>query len=138
MNRIRIIASLLVLAGLLLPAVSRADPPGRVGRLAEATGPVWLFSPGAPEWTAAPVNRPLTRGERLSTDAGVRAVVRIGSTALRLDSGSEIEFLTLDDDRIIVQLHAGSLAVAVRSPEKADELELLTPEGRLVLQRPGR
>lgn len=138
MNRSSLLAGVLLLVALLLPAAVRADPPGRVGRLAEATGPVWLWSPGAPEWTAAPLNRPLTRGERLSADPGVRAVVRIGSTTLRLDGGTELEFVTLDDDRILVQLHGGSLAVAVRSAEKAGEIEALTADGRLVFQRAGR
>lgn len=126
------------LALALCAALAAADPPGRVGRLAEATGPVWLFSPGSPEWTAAPLNRPLTSGERLSTDPGVRAVVRIGSTALRVDGGTEVEFSAVEDDRIRLLVHAGSLAVSVRSPDKVDELDLRTAEGRLLLQRPGR
>lgn len=135
----RFLARCGVLAGLLCFAtLSMADPPGRVGRLAEATGPVWLFSPGAPDWVAAPINRPLTSGERLSTDPGVRAVVRIGSTALRIDGGTELEFSALDDERIVLQLHAGSLAVSVRSADKLEELDLRTAEGRLLLQRPGR
>ena len=64
----------------------RGDPPARVGRLADLTGQVWLFSPDSGDWVAATRNRPLTSGDRLSTDAGARAEVRIGSTTLRLDA----------------------------------------------------
>ena len=33
------------------------DPPGRVGRLSDLTGQVWLFSPDAGEWVTADRNR---------------------------------------------------------------------------------
>src|SRR5688572_14427635 len=82
-----------------------ADPPGRVGRLADLNGQVWHYSPDAGEWLTAERNRPLTNGDRISTDAGARAEVRIGSTTLRLDSGTELEVLAIDDERMSLQLH---------------------------------
>ena len=115
-----------------------SDPPGRVGRLSEVIGQVWLYSPDAGEWLAANRNRPLTAGERLSTDPGGRAEVRIGSTTLRLDSGSELEVLRLDDSTMQMQLHQGSLAVRLRNRDAVDEFELQTGEGRFRPQRTGR
>ena len=115
-----------------------SDPPGRVGRLSDLNGQVWLFSPDAGEWVSASRNRPLTTGDRLSTDAGARAEIRIGSTTLRLDSGSEIEVLRLDDDRVAVQLHNGSASVRLRNREAAAEFELKTGEGRFRVLRTGR
>ncbi len=114
------------------------DPPGRVGRLSDLTGQVWLFSPDAGEWVTADRNRPLTTGDRLSTDASGRAEVRIGSTTLRLAAGTEVEVLRLDDDHIGLQLHSGSAAVRLRQREAADEFELRTPEGRFRTERTGR
>jgi len=114
------------------------DPPGRVGRLSDLTGQVWLFSPDAGEWVTADRNRPLTTGDRLSTDASGRAEVRIGSTTLRLAAGTEVEVLRLDDDHIGLQLHSGSAAVRLRQREAADEFELTTPEGRFRTERTGR
>jgi hypothetical protein len=134
-------------AGLLLAAVATsgaraqndaADPPGRVGRLAELTGQVWLFTPDSGEWVAATRNRPLTAGDRLSTDAGARAEVRIGSTTLRLDSGSELEVLRLDDERMAMHLHNGSVAARLRNREAAEEFDLKTTEGQFTVQRAGR
>ena len=134
-------------AGLLLAAVAfpgayaqtdAADPPGRVGRLADLSGQVWLFTPDSGEWVAATRNRPLTAGDRLSTDAGARAEVRIGSTTLRLDSGSELELLRLDDERMAMHLHNGSLAARLRNREAADEFDLKTTEGQFTVQRAGR
>ncbi len=114
------------------------DPPGRVGRLADVVGQVWLYSPDTGDWVGATRNRPLTTGDRLATDDGARAEVRIGSTTLRLDSGSELEVLRLDDDRVSVQLHSGSLSARLRNRESANEFEVKTGEGRFTVLRPGR
>ena len=114
------------------------DPPGRVGRLSEVTGQVWMFSPSAGEWLAAVRNRPLTSGDRLSTDPGARAELQIGSTTLRLDSGSELEVLQLDDNRMALQLHSGATSVRLRQADTAAQFELRTAEGRFRVQRTGR
>lgn len=115
-----------------------ADPPGRVGRLGDMSGQVWFFSPDSGEWVSAVRNRPLTDGDRLSTDAGARAEVRIGSSTVRLDSGTELEVLRIDDGRISLQLHSGSIAARLRTGESAREFELRTGEGRFTTLRAGR
>ena len=115
-----------------------ADPPGRVGRISDLTGQVLLYSPGAGEWVSAVRNRPITGGDRLATDPGARAEVRIGSTTVRLDSATELEVLRIDDARIELQLHNGTVAVRLRSREAVDEFELRTGEGRFRAQRTGR
>jgi len=114
------------------------DPPGRVARLADVSGSVWLLNPETGEWTAALRNQPLTTGDRLATDAGGRAELRVGSTSLRMDGGGELEVLRLDDDHIDLQLHQGSLAARLRSAEALREFELHTAEGRFVAHRTGR
>lgn len=115
-----------------------ADPPGRVGRVGELTGQVWLYTPDAGEWVSADRNRPLTTGDRLSTDGSAHADVQIGSTTVRLDSGTELEVLGIDDDTISLQLHSGSIAARLRDADAAREFELRTAEGRFVTHRPGR
>lgn len=119
-------------------ALASEDPPGRVGRLGEMTGQVWLYTPDSGEWVDAVRNRPLTTGDRLSTDAGARAEIHIGSTTLRLDSGTELEVLRIDDERMALQLHGGSVAARLRSSEAAGEFEMRTAEGRFVTHRAGR
>lgn len=114
------------------------DPPGRVGRIGDLTGQVWLFDPEAGDWVAAERNRPLTTGDRLATDGGARAEVHIGSTTLRLDGGSEVEVVRLDDEHVALRLHDGSLATRFRSGEAAREFELTTGEGRFTVRRAGR
>lgn len=115
-----------------------ADPPGRVGRLADMQGQVWLYDAQAADWADAGRNRPLTTGDRLATGANARAEVRVGSTTLRLAAGTEVEFLQLDDERVRVQLHTGWLALRLRTQEAAQEFELVTAEGRFKPDRAGR
>jgi hypothetical protein len=115
-----------------------ADPPGRVGRIGELTGQVWLYTPDAGEWVSAERNRPLTTGDRLSTDGSAHADVQIGSTTVRLDSGTELEVLGIDDDTLSLQLHSGSIATRLRDADAAREFELRTAEGRFITNRPGR
>ena len=127
---------LALLAGSAM-AQGGGDPPGRVGRLADVQGIVWLFDAQKGDWVAAERNRPLTSGDRLSTDPDARAELRVGSTVLRLAAGSELELLQLDDQRMRFQLHFGSLALRVRSRELAAEIEVLTAEGRVLPERAG-
>ncbi len=126
---------LMVLAGNL--ARAQDDPPGRVGRVADLNGDVMWWDDETGQWTAAQRNRPLTQGDRLSTAADGRAEVRIGSTVLRLSNETELEVLRLDDERMVFQLHSGSLALRVRSRDVADEIELVTDEAHLLPQRAG-
>ena len=128
------------LALLSLGAVSawaQEDPPGRVGRLADIQGSVSMYDHEQGSWREAERNRPLTSGDRLSTGPQGRAEVRIGSTVLRLAGASELEVVRLDDARMRLQLHAGSLAVRVRTREAAADIDLITPEVRLRPERAG-
>ncbi|MES2991826.1 MAG: DUF6600 domain-containing protein [Pseudomonadota bacterium] len=113
------------------------DPPGRVARVSEAAGQVWVYSPDAGEWVSAERNQPLTSGDRIATDTGARAELQIGSTSLRLDSGTEVEVVQLDDAQASLQLLEGSVIARVRDPEGAGELEFTTDEGRFLVQRSG-
>ena len=119
------------------PALAEEDPPGRVGRLAALQGSVSWFDHEQGQWDEAERNRPLTTGDRISTAARARAELRVVSTVLRLGGGTEVEVLRLDDERIQLQLHSGSLALRVRSRAVAAEIELVTQEARVLPQRAG-
>ena len=113
------------------------DPPGRVGRLADFNGSVSWWDSATGEWTDAERNRPLTTGDRISTARSGRAELRVGSSVLRLSNNTEVEVLRLDDEKLVFQLHGGSVAVRVRTREKAEETEVITAEARLLPQRAG-
>jgi FecR protein len=133
MRLLRPLATLLA-CSLMAAGVAKAeeDPPGRVGRLADSRGQVWMLDVEQGEWVDAQRNRPLTSGDRLATDRDGRLELQIGSTIVRLDERSDLELRRVDDDRIEMVLHAGAAAVRVREPEMANEVQLETAEGRFL------
>jgi hypothetical protein len=120
-----------------LAAWAQGDPPGRVGRVADLQGSVSIFDHEQGQWEPAQRNRPLTQGDRLATDGNARGELRIGSSTLRLGGSSELEVLRLDDERVVVQLHSGQLALRIRSRDVAAETEVITAEVRLRPLRSG-
>ena len=141
-QRLAALVQSFLLAAVALTGVAHAqdvdvDPPGRVARLSEASGQVWLYSPDGTEWVAASRNRPLTTGDRLATEAGARAELQIGSTTVRIDASSEIEVVRLDDEHVVLDLHDGSAIAQVRDLAGAGQLEVTTDEGRFVTLRTG-
>jgi hypothetical protein len=120
----------LAAAALLASASAWADPPGRVGRVAQIYGSVWIFDAEQGEWIAAQPNLPLTAGDRLSSERDARAELQIGSATLRLDGGSELEVGELNDSQVALHLHHGSLAMRLHRNESAREFIVTTAEGR--------
>jgi len=115
-----------------------ADPPGRVARLSEFSGQVWLYNAdSSAEWVGAVRNRPVTAGDRVATEAGARAELQIGSTTVRLDSSTELEVTALDDDHVSLELVSGSASARIVDLAGAGQFDLSTDEGRFVVQRAG-
>jgi hypothetical protein len=127
-------------SGVLVASLGWADdedPPGRAARLSYITGTV-SFQPGSVEdWVPATVNRPMTTGDRLWTEAGSRAEMTIGSAAVRLNSRTNFAFLNLDDRTTQIQVSVGSLSVRLRRLADDESFEIDTPQVALTLLRPG-
>ena len=123
------------------------DPPGQVAHINFIEGPVRLFTPSAGElgnsvhaWTAADLNRPLTRGDSIFADRGARAELHVGSTAIRLDGLNSISRLSLqrlDDSALLLRLDEGSLILRVRALFGGQRLEVSTPNLRFAVTQPG-
>jgi len=128
----------LLLAMASVSAVAQdADPPSRVARLNYLSGAV-SFRPGSvDDWTAATLNYPLTTGDHLWVDAGARAEMHIGSIAIRMDSGSAVSILNLDDSVAQLSLTEGTINVRLEYLAEGDTLEVDTPNAALVLTRAG-
>lgn len=114
-----------------------ADPPGRAARLSDAQGSVSLQPAGVQDWTQAALNRPLTTGDRLWSDADSRAELDMGAAVLRLGTMTGICFLNLDDTSAQIQLTAGTLIVRVRDLREGDNYEVDTPNIAVTLQQAG-
>ena len=133
----RVLFVALVLA-LVLPVLAIADPPSLVGRLNLVEGGV-SFRPGSlDEWAPAVLNYPLTAGDHLWTDQGSRAELHVGSTAIRLDAGTEISFLNLDEQTVQLGVSEGRLNVRLRRLDPGDAFEIDTPNCVVTLQAIGQ
>ena len=135
--------ALWMLCSILAATVAHAqgqpdDPPGRVARLSDVDGQVWLFNGESNEWVGIERNRPLTSGDRIATDNGARAEITLGSTTLRLDAATELDIVDLDDRSFHVHLASGSVAARIRVPQAIAEFGLETDEGRFRATTVGR
>jgi len=119
-------------AAAVIPA---QDPPARVGRLSYISGAVSFQPAGLDDWVTAGINRPLTAGDQLYTDAGARAEVHIPGAAYRLSSQTAFGFPNLDDQRVQARLSEGVLSLRVRRLE--GNLEVDTPNLAFTITRPG-
>jgi hypothetical protein len=129
------IAALLVVSG--IAAAQDADPPSRVARIAYMTGPVSFEPASVDQWADAALNYPMTTGDNLYTDTGARAVLRIGQNAIRLNSGTNFQFVNLSDSVVQTSVNAGSLSLHVRHLFDSESWEVDTPNGAVTLLRTG-
>ena len=122
-------------------AVAWADPPGRVGRITYIEGTVSFFGERDDGWRKAQVNYPVTSENSLWTEGNARSEVRIGPSAIRIDSDAVFDFVKLEDHISLGFLQRGSINVRLRqfdSPDARDLLQIDTREGRFTLEGNGR
>lgn len=121
-----------------LSAAALADVPGRVGRVAWLAGDVQFYSQSNPTWQRAYLNQPVTSRNSLYTGNGGRAEISVGSTALALDSDSQVDIEQLDDRTFNANVVRGRVAVRVRRFDAGDSYNLAVPGADFALLEPGR
>lgn len=131
------IALALLVSTILFATSARADPAGRIGRISLLSGTVNLYNPNSGESFAAPLNQPLTSGDVLTTEAGSRSEIQIGSTTVRLDSGSRLELDRIDDEQVRLYLAEGRSIVKLSSADATNDFSMETPNGRFTARRTG-
>jgi hypothetical protein len=95
--RLRSFAIATCAAILAFSGIANADPPSRVARLGYMTGEVSFSPAGENDWARAAINRPLTTGDRLWADRGSRAEMQVGGAMIRMNAGTGVSILNLDD-----------------------------------------
>jgi hypothetical protein len=113
------------------------DPPSRAARLSFLSGTVTFQPASVEDWVPATLNRPLTTGDRLWTEAGSRAEMNLGSAALRLNGRTNFTFINLNDNMTQVQVSSGSLSVRLRRLDDQESFEIDTPQTAFSLLRSG-
>jgi hypothetical protein len=127
----RLLIAALAVAG----SLAAQDPPSRAGRISYITGAVSFQPSGVTDWVAASVNRPLTMGDQLYSDAGGRAEVHVPGAAFRLGDRTAFEFMNLDDRMVQVRLSEGAMDVRVRNLD--GNIEIDTPNLAFTVSQPG-
>ncbi len=134
---IRRAATMAVVIASAIVSSAAADPPGRVARVSDMSGPVSFRPSTSDEWTTAMLNYPLTIGDHLWTDRGSRTELDLGSVFARLAPATEFSLINLDDHLAQLRITQGVLTVCVRSLDPDDAIEIDTPSGAVSLLRPG-
>ena len=121
-----------------LPAAAgQLDPPARVARLSDMSGNVSFTPAGENDWVQAQLNRPIVTGDRLWTADGGRAELQVGASTVRLDNGSNFDFLNLNDQMAQMELTQGTLNLNIRRLHGDETYEVDTPTIAFVASRVG-
>ena len=129
-----------LIAGFAILAFSgpaSADPPSRIARLGYTSGPVAFSPAGERDWVQASLNRPLISGDRLWTEAGARAEIQTGGAMVRMDAGTALSVLNLDDRIAQLQLTQGTLNLRVLRLDPGQMFEVDTPNLAFTVRQPG-
>ena len=129
--------TLAVAAVIAFSGIVAADPPSRVARVGYMSGAVSFSPAGESDWVEASINRPLTTGDRVWADTGARAEIQVGGALVRLDAGTGMSVLNLDDRIVQLQLTQGAMNVRVSRLDANQWLEVDTPNLAFMVRKPG-
>ncbi len=123
-----------------LPYAARADDdlPGRVGRIAEFAGQLYLSPQERPtEWSAIGINYPVTTGDNLWVSGDGQVEIDYGGGQLRLAGDTNLHVSRLDDSQLALFVAQGRLIIRVRVLDPGDAARIDTPSTQVALTRPG-
>jgi len=136
-----ILAGLLALvaaATMALPAHADDDLPGRVGRVADVGGELFLAPQDAPDqWIAIGLNYPVTTGDNLWVGNEGRAEIDFGGGQFRLAGNTSLHLSRLDDRNFALYVAQGRVIVRVRVLDPGDTARIDTPNSQVALTRSG-
>jgi hypothetical protein len=127
-------------AGIAFSFAGRAradDPPTIAGRLSYLEGTVSFHDDQQDQWFYAAMNYPVTSGQSFWTQPDGRAEIQIASDAVRMDNGTELDVLKLDNTTTQLQLDQGTISYTVKQIVPGTTIEIETPHGAVSLTQPG-
>jgi len=131
------IASLLIAFG-TARAQQPQDPPARVGRLSLIEGSVQQRTADAQDWGAAELNYPVTTGFATAVQEGGRTEIEVGTMAIRVGGGSELDVGILNDKTAIFTVVQGEINLRVRSLGADERIQVVTPRGIIDIVQAGQ
>ena len=130
--------ALAALFGMTAPAFADDDLPGRVGRVADVAGELFLAPQEQPEqWTGISIDSPVTTGDNLWVGSEGRAEIDFGAGQFRLAGDTNLHVSRLDDRQFALFVAQGRVSVRVRVLDPGETASIDTPNAQLVLTRPG-
>ena len=130
--------AVLGLVALTSAAVSAQDLPGRVGRLADVGGRVYIATEQrAEDWLDAQRNDTVTSGDNLWLSGDGRAEIDYGGGQVRLAGDTNVHLARLDDAILALFVAHGRLIVRLRVLEPATRRASTRPTRRSRLRVPG-
>lgn len=132
---LRSAALLLALAASSFAWGEALDPRERLAYLSYVEGPVTFEGAGVRASTLP--DRPLRRGNRLTTDRDGRAELWVGAAVVRLDERSELTIARHDETRTQLELERGTLSLHVRALLEGETIEVATPLRTISLAEAG-
>jgi hypothetical protein len=119
-------------------AQQTADPPERVGRLAQLRGAVSFHATGDTQWSAASANFPVAAGYSFWTEPDAEATVELSASRIAMSGASEVDITTLDASGLQAATPQGEVYLNLRDLAPNEAWVLQTPRGTVTLNQPGR
>ncbi len=119
-------------------AATDDELPGRVGRVAEFAGELFLSPQDrAADWSPIGQNYPVTTGDNLWVSGDGRAEVDFGGGQFRLAGDSNVHVSRLDDSQLALFVAHGRVIVRLRVLDRGDVATVDTPNTQVQFTRPG-
>ncbi len=119
-------------------ASAQDDLPGRVGRIADLAGQLYLSSEErAADWMTIGLNYPVASGDNLWVSGDGRAEVDYGGGQFRLAGDTNLHVSRLDENQIALFVAQGRLIVRVRALDPGESARIDVPNTQIELMRPG-
>jgi hypothetical protein len=111
--------------------VERLDGTVNIARIDDANA-------DQPEWISAAVNTPITAGNRIYLEDNSQASIALSAhDYVRLNGGSTLDVLTIEDLRTQLALRSGSALFEVGDLSEGELYEVATPFGAIDCAKPG-
>jgi hypothetical protein len=120
------------------PDQNRGDPPERVGRVAELSGPVSYRTGGDTQWTAASLNYPVSSGYAFWTEPSATTGIEVSACRVVLAGGTEFDVTALDAAGLRAVAAQGETYLHLRDLAPNEVWSVQTPRGLVRLTGAGR
>nr|WP_294566366.1 DUF6600 domain-containing protein [uncultured Rhodopila sp.] len=120
------------------PDRNGGDPPERVGRIAELSGPVSWRTGGDTQWTAASLNYPVSSGYAFWTEPSAITGIEVSASRVVLAGGTEFDVTALDAGGLHAVAAQGETYLHLRDLAPDEVWSVQTPRGMVRLSGAGR